>query len=296
LISGITFSHVEFRVCRWVLIAGLCVGCDSLRARFIAQRAVDLYHRGKIAEAAAKFGEAEKLDPNLAVVQLNAGFANLSLYRSAPKSPEGEQAAQKAIAAFESYLRLKPRDERAKVFLIQTFVDTGRYEDAVSFFKPEVERPAPSSEALNTLGNIASKTGKFQEARSWFEKRISVQPDSTDGYLALGVLLWDHLHNHQEVMGEQRLALANAAIQYLDKATQLSPAAPNAYIYTNLCYREKSFGETDDDAKRRDIEEANRFYKLGLERQKSASPPAPRPPSEPHSTSQPPSPPSVPPR
>jgi len=244
------------------------LGCDSLRARLIAQQAVDLYHKQDYAGAAAKFAEAENYDPRIPAIELNLGYANLALYRAAPGSTEGKEAADKAIAAFERYLQLKPNEEKAKLYLVQTFVDTGHYDDAVAFFKPAVERTPPDPAALNTLGIIAAKTGKFEESKGWYEKRIAAEPDSVDAHLALGVLVWNWLHDHQEETGPKRMELASAAIQTLGEAIKLAPNAPNAYIFTNLVYREKAVGETNDDEKRVDFEEANKFYKLGLERTK----------------------------
>ena len=249
-------------------VAPLFAGCASLRARMIAQEGVDLYHKQDYAGAAAKFAEAEKFDPNIPTIELNLGFANLSLYRMAPNSTEAAKAASNAIAAFERYLKLKPKDERAQVFLVQTFVDTGKYDDAVAFFKPAVERDPPDTGALNTLAIIAAKTGRFQEAKDWYERRIAAEPDSTEAHLALGVLIWNYLHDHPEDNGAKRLELSKQALQTLGDAIKLSPNAPNAYTYTNLVYREKALGELNDDDKRVDFEEANRFYKLGMDRMK----------------------------
>src|SRR5262249_6913430 len=112
----------------WVLCAPMLVGgCDSLKARMQAQEAVDLYHRGLILEAATKFESAEKLDPYIPTIQLNLGFAELALYQANPKGPDGATAAAKAITAFERYLSLRPDEERARSYLVQTFVDTGHY-------------------------------------------------------------------------------------------------------------------------------------------------------------------------
>src|SRR6266852_3168527 len=89
-----------------VVLLASSFGCASLRARLIAQQAVDLYHKQDFAGAAAKFAEAEKYDPNIPAIELNLGYANLSLYRAAPNSTEGKEAATRAIAAFERYLML----------------------------------------------------------------------------------------------------------------------------------------------------------------------------------------------
>lgn len=241
-------------------------GCDSLHARMKAQDGVSLYKAGELAKAQEKFAEAAKLDPRIATIQLDLGFASLAVYQNAPTS--GSAAAEQAIGAFEKFLELRPKEERARVFLIQTFVDTGRYDDAVAFFKPAVEKTPPDPQALNTLGIIASKTGKYDDARKWYEKRIEADPQNPEARLALGVLLWDHLHSRAEIVGADRLALADVAITQLGEAIKLAPKAPSAYMYTNLVYRERAIGEVNDDGKRKDLEQAQKFFSKAMSMQK----------------------------
>src|SRR5258706_1876495 len=245
-----------------VAVGGLLLGgCDSLRARRAAQQAVSLYHKGEVLAAANKFEDAARLDPNIPPIQLDLGFANLALYQQTPRADTGQAAAGRAVAAFERYLQLRPDEERARIFLVQTFVDTGRYDDAVAYFRPQVEKSPPDGEALGLLGVIASKTGRYDDAKTWYEKRIAVQPQNHDARLAYGVLLWDYLHAHTELAGADRIALCDVALKELGEAIKIRAKAPNAYVYTNLVYRERALGEPDDDHKRSDLEEAQKYYK-----------------------------------
>jgi len=247
---------------------GTLVGCDSLKARMVAKDAADLYHEGKIDEAIAKYEEAASHDPNIATIQLNLGFANLAVYQQNPKGKVGDDAANKAVVAFESYLKLKPQDERGRQYLVQTFVDTARYEAAVNYYQPQVQKNDP--EAFNTLGIIASKTGKFAEAKDWYTKRMAADAKNPDAATALGVLIWDYLHNHPDVQGDQRKQLADEGIQVLGKAIEMAPNAPNPYTYTNLLYRERAAADLTDDEKRPDLEKANEFFKKAMQLQKAA--------------------------
>jgi tetratricopeptide (TPR) repeat protein len=251
-------------------LAACLAGCDSLKARMAAQEAVRLYRKGAVAEAAAQFEAAEKLDPYIAAIQIDLGFANLALYQASPHTTEGLAAARKAITAFERYLALRPDEERAKSYLVQTFVDTGQYDEAVTYFKPAVERTPPSGEALATLGLIAAKTGRFEDARRWYERRIVAEPANADARLALGILIWDHLHAHPTLVGPERIQLADAALQPLDEAMRLKPLAPNAYTYANLVYRERALGQANDDGKRADLAQAEKLWKRAAEQQKAA--------------------------
>ncbi len=244
------------------------MGCDTLRARSVASDAADLYHEGKVEEAIAKYEEAAKLDPNIATIQLNLGFANLALYQNNPKGKSGEDAANKAVIAFEAFLKLKPGDERGRQYLVQTFVDTSRYDAAVQYYQPQIEKHDP--EVFNTLAVIASKTNKFTEAKDWYTKRIEADPKNPDAKVSLGVLLWDYLHNHAEVVGDQRKQLADEGIVQCKAAIELAPNAPNAYTYTNLLYRERAMADVTDDEKRPDLEQANDYFKKAMALLKAA--------------------------
>lgn len=256
------------RNCVGLLILMLgTAGCDSLRARMVAGDAAKLYHEGKIEEAIAKYEAAAQYDPNIATIQLNLGFANLALYQAEPKA--GDAAANKAVQAFENYIKLKPNDERGTQYLVQTFVDTSRYDAAVAYYQPKVAKNDP--DAFNTLGLIASKTGNFAAAKDWYQKRVDADPNNPDAKVSLCVLIWDYLHNHSDVVGDQRKLLADEGIKLCMNAIEQAPKAPNAYVYTNLLYRERAAADLTDDEKRPDLEKANEYFKKAMQLQKEAS-------------------------
>jgi tetratricopeptide (TPR) repeat protein len=244
------------------------MGCDTLKARKDAGEAAELYKEGKLEEAIAKYEAAGARDPSIATIQLNLGFANLALYQANPKGKAGDDAANKAVVAFENYLKLKPTDERGRQYLVQTFVDTSRYDAAVLYYQPEVEKKNP--EAFNTLGLIASKTGKFAEAKDWYTKRVDADQKNPDPKVSLCVLIWDYLHNHVEVVGDQRKVLADEGIGQCKAAIEQAPKAPNAYTYTNLLYRERAAADITDDEKRPDLEAANEYFKKAMQLLKAA--------------------------
>jgi tetratricopeptide (TPR) repeat protein len=246
-------------------------GCDALGARFRAREGADLYHKGDFAGAAVKYEEAAKKDPSVATLALNAGTSNLALFRQVGgKTPEGKNAAGKAIVAYERYLERKPSDDRVKGALVQTFVETGRYEDAVAFFRPAVDKQPADLEALGVLATIASKCGKPDDAEQWHQKRIAAAPGKAENYVSLGVFLWQELHDHADWPHDKRKVKADIALGALKKAIELAPAAPNAYTYANLVYRELAASDPSADGKRINLEEATRYFKMAVERQHKA--------------------------
>src|SRR5262249_40225559 len=102
-------------------------------------------------------------------------------------------------------------------------------------------------------------------------KRIDAAPDKPEGYLSFGIFLWQELHDHGDWPHDKRKPKAETALNALKKAVDLQPAAPNGYTYVNLVYRELAASEPSEEATRKDLEEANRYYSMALERQKKAS-------------------------
>lgn len=257
----------------WSAMGAVAVGatgCDTIRARSRAQDGVKLYRDGDVTGAAAKFEEAQKLDPTVPTIWLNLGFADLAVFQASTHALGGQIAAKRAITAFEEYLKLRPNEERAQSYLIQTFVDTGRYEDAEKYFKLAVEKNPPDTQALATLGTIASKIGRFEDAQRWYQRRIDADPDSGDARLALGILLWDRLKNHADIIGKERVEMANHALAVLKEARRLQPKSPNPFLYTNLVYRERANAGLGDDAKNADLTMANAYFTIANDMGKDA--------------------------
>jgi len=264
-------------------------GCDTLRARARAQKGVDEYREGNVKAAAELFREAAEIDPTVPPIIINRGFTHLQLYQQSPRSKEGIEAANIAIASFKQYMDmpgLKPEQrQRARDYLLQTFVDARRYDEAVEYFKPQVERDNPDLEALTILGNIAKSIGKSDASRMWLERRVKANPKDTDGYVALAIMNWDELcadsqcrtpleqrrGSLQTLTPEQRFVKANAGIDLLKKAIELSPQAPTPVVYANLLLRERSYAQPNDDLKRADLEQATGLMRLSLAMQKAAT-------------------------
>jgi len=265
-----------------LLVVVATCGCDTLRARHRAGQAADFYKAGDYKNALYKYEQARDLDPAIDSIYLNLGYTYLQCYNQSPKSVEGTAYGGLAIRSFEEYLKRRPSDGAAHNYLVQTFVDTKRYEDAVAYFKPEVERDPPSIEAISTLGQIAAKTNRIDDALDWYEERVKVNPKDPDGPYNLGVLIWDHLHNHAEVTGFRRLQLADHGIAALRKSIEMRPHDQNGWTYVNLLYRERAPGESDDAAKTVDAVEADKYLHIALDiKAGKAPPPLPPPPAAP---------------
>jgi tetratricopeptide (TPR) repeat protein len=243
--SIVCLSMPPLRRARLAVAASLLLSgasCDTLNARHRASRAAAQYKEGNIAAAVATYEEARGLDPSIATLHLNLGFGYLSLFEAAPRGPDAARNADGAVRELEAYIAMRPADPRGRQYLIQAFVDSKHYDDAVAFFTPELQRDPPSLEAISLLGQIAAKVGRFDDALGWYERRVQLRPDETEGLEGLGVLIWDHLHSHPAITDEARRRLADRGIAALARAVALRPGDAEAYSYWNLLLRERAAG------------------------------------------------------
>lgn len=289
-------------------------GCDTLSARRTAKEGTDAYKKGQYEAALERYEAALVSDPQLAPVQLNRGFTCLQLFKAGSKA-ERDRYGQCAIDAFGKYQRAKPEDPRGRDYLLQSFVDTLRYDDALAYFQPELAQTPPSKEAMALLGQIAAKLGRVDLALEWCNKRAEAAPNDPAAHQCRGTLTWEHLHKHPEITGEERLRWADQGIEALTKAMALAPEQPEPYTFANLLHRERALGhcggvplpgadagvaptaplpgadggtELDpavqaacDEARAKDIAEANRLQGLALAKLRASQGASPSPSNSP---------------
>lgn len=77
----------------------------------------------------------------------------------------------------------------------------------------------------------------YERASTYWQKRISLQPDSAEAWLALGVNLWSQSYRFQFLNSNERLRLANRALEAIQKAIELDPSYPEPYAWMGPLYK-----------------------------------------------------------
>jgi tetratricopeptide (TPR) repeat protein len=77
----------------------------------------------------------------------------------------------------------------------------------------------------------------FEQAAGFWEKRISLQPDSAEAWLALGINQWSRAYRFQFLSKDDRLKLAQGALQSIGKAIELDPNYPEPYAWMGPLYK-----------------------------------------------------------
>lgn len=229
----------------WSDVAAKAPGND--RAQFNLGCAL-VAQSGRLQEAAARFEEAIRLNPNYVEAHYNLGKALKALGRTREAIAQFEEALRlnsdvadahfslasalqedpsrldDAVAQFQQGLRLKPDVAEAHMSLGAALQRTsGRLNDAVAQYEEAIRLNPGLAEAHFRLGTaLQALPGRLGDAVSQYEEAIRLRPDFADAHYNLGCIL---------VAEPGRTA--DAIAQY-DEALRLKPGMAEAHC--NLGY------------------------------------------------------------
>ena len=245
-----------------LMMTGL--GCQKYKARTLMRDANNLYKSEKYLEAIRKYDQVLAIDPWWADAYRNTGLAYLALYQPGSTHKKDVEYSEQAIIKLRRYLQFVPTDERTEDLLMDTYLKTGRFEEAASFYKEKLKKDPKNSRVLQTIGMVYAKAGNFDEARKWFRARAEADPKNHEAWYSLGVLCWECASKGAELLVEEKRSLIEEGMEALDKAVSLKPDYFEAFSYINLLWRQKALTEMDPEAAMRDIEQADINMKKAL--------------------------------
>jgi tetratricopeptide (TPR) repeat protein len=171
-----------------------------------------IFSLGDMYDKLRKFDEAEKL--YLRIIELEPGnmgnyYVVAEFYRRyASEMPE---VAKKAESMYLRRIEADPENPEA-------------YAYAATYY----EQASGEPEAV---------LGSFAKAGDFWDKRIKLQPDSAEAWLALGINCWSRSYRFQFLSKEERLKLADAAKSAIQKAMDLDPNYPEPYAWMGPLYK-----------------------------------------------------------
>ncbi|MBV8649516.1 MAG: glycosyltransferase family protein [Paludibacterium sp.] len=146
-----------------------------------------LYHLGLLAlqtgnflPAAALFGQAIKLQPNLAQAYCNRGSALKALKRS-----------EEAVASFQQALALQPDFAEAYSNLADLFIELGQFDAAITHCDRAIALRPNYADAHYNRGVALQKVQRIDEAVASYRQAVALQADDDDAgwNLSLALLL-----------------------------------------------------------------------------------------------------------
>jgi tetratricopeptide (TPR) repeat protein len=171
-----------------------------------------IYSLGDMYDKLKKFPEAEKL--YLRIIELQP--ENMSNYYVVAEfykrySSDNKEIAKKAESMYLRRIETDPENPQGYAYMA-TYL----------------QEAAGSPEEL---------LKSYERAAEFWEKRISLTPDSAEAWLALGVNLWSRSFRFQFQSAQERMKLAQAALVDIQKAIDLDPNYPEPYAWMGPLYK-----------------------------------------------------------
>lgn len=248
----------------------------NLKANYNVKQGNQLYRAGDHLKAIDFYKKAIRLNPDFPLPYYDTALCYMALYKPGSKHPKDQEYLQGAIDYFKKFLRLEPRNEEAKSFLLTVYLQGERYDDAAAGFEKELNAkqgdPQAASQIMQRLGMIYAKKGEFETSLEWYRKRADLDKNSPEALYTIGVLCWNKVyHQGADLDNDQRSHLIDMGMDYLKRAVSMRQDYFEAVTYVNLLYREKAkvaqlMGNLEDVTKYN--EEADQNLKLALEMRK----------------------------
>jgi predicted O-linked N-acetylglucosamine transferase (SPINDLY family) len=211
-------------------------------------------HQGKLNEAAGRFREALRLQPNFPDAHYHLGYALFRLgkldgaiaaYRQATRlRPDFVEAlnnlsialrhqtrAAEAEPVCREAVRLRPNSPEVHINLGMALLDLGRSEEALASLRHARDLQPESAQAHNHLGIALRRLVRPEEAVVSLREALRLQPDFVDALNSLGISLY-------------KLGLLEEATERLAHALSLKPDHVEARLNLGNVLRDQ--GRLDD--------------------------------------------------
>jgi tetratricopeptide (TPR) repeat protein len=266
---GIRRPHLALLIALGVAAAG----CSELQARRHARSGNSHYRDGDYAAAVREYEESEHYYDGLQVVALNKGLACRQMMLPGSKTPENEKAVDCALGAFTRAKQLNPTDARGDQLYVQTLFDADRFDTLAKMYQAQLAQNPNDLAAINGLVTVYSRSNDWREALKWTARRADIESHDAEAQYGVGVLIHNLLFQKggsdkagydprpdpnvdpkkaepkvpppfgsEDIVGEERIKLADQGIGYLEKALAIRPSYKEAMIFVNLLFRQKSLG------------------------------------------------------
>jgi tetratricopeptide (TPR) repeat protein len=254
------------------------VGCGKVQARAELKKGNSYYQQEQYSKAMDRYQKGLELDPDATFAWRSLGLSALALYRPGDEDPKNKQYATTAIDAFEKYLAEYPDDEKIEDYLMATYVNAEKYQEALAFIDRRLqEKPEAAPKLQTSRINILTKADRLEEA---FKMVSNLQGDEKAKALySIGTMAWDKsYHDPGQLDYESKSQLIDMGLDAEKQALAVKPDYVEAMIYYSLLLREKAKVETDG-TKRLEYEaEADTWRNKAMDlRKKKAAQPAPAP-------------------
>jgi tetratricopeptide (TPR) repeat protein len=251
----------------FLLTAPLLTGCSKVQARAELKKGNALYQQESYREALKEFQKGLDLDPGVTFAWRSVGLTALALFKPGDESPDNKKYSDTAIDAFQKYLADYPDDDKIRDYLLSTYVNTKRYQEALSALdKLEQQQTTPEGKAKIVASKIRILVQMDRLDEAWTMAQAYNGPDKAEVLYTIGVTDWGKSFKATADMDPAtRAHYVDTGLQALDQAMKLKAQYFEATIYYSLLFREKAKMETDANKRAEDLATAEVWKNKAIE-------------------------------
>ena len=219
-------------------------GCQKVRARAEMKNGNEMYHDEAYREALAQYQKGLKLDPSATFAWRSVGLSALALYRPGDNSKSNREMGELATQAFEKYLEDYPDDEKVRDYLISTYVNTKKYDQALAYLEKQSQADPGNAALQASQVRLLIESDRLPRAAEVARNMPSGQPKAEALY-SIGVSTWDKSFHGADLPVEERQRFVDLGLTSMEEALEINPEYFEALVYYNLLFREKAKTELD---------------------------------------------------
>jgi tetratricopeptide (TPR) repeat protein len=227
-----------------LLLAPVLGGCQKVRARAEMKKGNEMYHDEAYREALAQYQKGLRLDPSATFAWRSVGLSALALYRPGDNSKANREMGELATQAFESYLEDYPGDEKVRDYLISTYVNTKKYDQALAYLDRQAQADPENAAIQASQVRLLIESERVPRAAEVARKMPNGQPKAEALY-SIGVWAWDKSFHGADTPLEERQRWVDMGLATMEEALKINPEYFDALVYYNLLFREKAKMEMD---------------------------------------------------
>jgi len=167
-----------------ILLVGL-TGCKVLASKYYFDKGNQLFRDNRYERAIAMYDKAITNDPGFTMAWFYRGSSYFTLYKPGVDDPKNNLRAEEAIRSFEEVLKIDPNNIDSLLSLADLYDKRGKFDQALTYYKKRIANNPKDPAGYYKIADFYAKHEKLDEAIRMYEQRIAINPQDPEGYLYL---------------------------------------------------------------------------------------------------------------
>lgn len=243
-----------------LLLTPFLGGCHKVRARVEMKKGNERYLNENYRDALAQYQKGLELDPSATFAWRSVGLSALALYKPGDNSKANREMGDLAVTAFENYLEDYPDDEKVRDYLISTYVNSKKYDQALAYLEKQAQENPDNTNIQASRIRLLIEAGRVGQARQ-LANQLPPSQAKAEALYTLGVHEWDAAFRGKNttIPAAEQERRIDEALAGMQEALRIKPDYFEAMVYYNLLFREKAKLQTDEAKKQEYTARANEW-------------------------------------